>query len=66
MIAIVVTFALGITILRQTHAIWDMETTNACTINSTLNTVTGLETIIVVIVVVGAILLMTSTRKGFG
>lgn len=64
-ISIVVTFALGVTILRQTHAIWDMETQNAVTVNSTLNTVYGLEPLIAMIVIVGLVLLWMSTRLGF-
>jgi len=65
-IAIIITFALGVTILRQTHAIWDMETQNAATVNATLNSVYGLEPLIVLVVIAGAILLMVSTSRGFG
>jgi len=64
-IFIVVAFAGGITLFRQTHAIWDMNSSNACTINTTLNSVYVIEPILVIVVVAGLILALASTKLGF-
>lgn len=62
---IVVAFAGGVTLFRQTHAIWHMNSSNACTINSTLNSVYVIEPILIVVVAAGLAVAIASTRRGF-
>jgi hypothetical protein len=69
-IAIVLTFLIGISMLRQTHAIWEMDSPNAVSFNSTLNLAFGtgysVELIVfVVAAVIIAVVLMSSVRLGF-
>lgn len=61
----VIAFAGGVTALRQTKAIWTMDSPNAVAINNTLNTVTGLEPLLIVIVVILLILVCVPVRLGF-
>ena len=66
-ICLIVALAGGITVFRQTHAIWNMTSTNACTINSTLNSVTIIEPILIILVIGGIIAVVSYTgRVGFG
>jgi len=55
--------------MYETQAFWGLESnTNACTLNSSLNTiydVGGFIPLILVVVAIGAILMMTTSR-GFG
>jgi len=62
---LILSIALGITVLRQSKAIWKMESRNACTINNTLNTFTCIEPILIIIVVVALIFAAFTTRLGF-
>ena len=62
---LVIAFAGGITILRQTHAIWEMDSANACTINSTLNTFSSIEPILLIVIAVALILMFSFTSRGF-
>jgi hypothetical protein len=62
---------MGIFILRETHAIWGMTGSNAVTVNTTMNTVFGmnpvLETVVVVIIIGLVLLFLTlSVSMGFG
>jgi len=54
-VALVLAFIVGLVVLRQTHAIWTMTSSNACTINATLNTVFTMNPIVEVIVLVAII-----------
>ena len=65
-VALVIAFTAGITIFRQTRAIWTMTSTNAVTINATLNTFTGLEPMMIIIAVVGLAFLLLGVNRGFG
>lgn len=64
-VALVIALAGGIVVLRSTHAIWDMTSQNAVTMNNTLNAAPSLESFLVVIVIIGLILLFISTMCGF-
>jgi len=43
-----------------------MDSANACTINSTLNTFTNIEPILIIVVIVGLLMMIGCTAKGFG
>lgn len=63
-------FIVGMFVLRQTHAIWSMTSSNAVTMNSTMNFAFGMNpiteiiTMILIIMVVGLIL-SYATKMGF-
>jgi len=64
---IVISFALGLTVLRQTRAIWHMHSPNAVTFNTTLNTVTAIEPMLVVTIIILLILAaLICIPRGFG
>jgi hypothetical protein len=65
-VALILAFAMGITILRQSKAIWSMNSSNAITINNTLNTFTLIEPLFVIIIIVAVVCLWVCTRLGFG
>lgn len=60
-----IAFTGGITIFRQTKAIWKMNSSNAVTINNTLNSFTFLEPLFILIVAVGCIIGVYACRMGF-
>ena len=63
---LVMAFAVGITTFRQTKAIWKMNSTNAVTINNTLNTFTAIEPVLVLVAVIVGVLALASVSRGFG
>lgn len=63
---LVIAFAAGLTIFRQTRAIWRMNSSNACTINTTLNTYTAIEPLLIVIIFACIPLAYAYIKKGFG
>jgi len=62
---IIIAFAVGITVFRQTKAIWTMTSTNAMTINNTLNGMGFIEPILVIIAVILCIVCAGTVRSGF-
>ena len=62
---IIISFAFGVTIFRQTKAIWKMESSNAITINSTLNTFSIIEPLLVIIAIVACIACLGTVKAGF-
>ena len=63
---LIMAFAFGVTVLRQTKAIWGMSSTNAVTINSTLNSFTMIEPVLILVVILVAGVAMCTTKLGFG
>ena len=62
-ILLVVAYGTGILIFRESKAIWEMESSNATSINSTFNMIPNLSMFIVVIIVLCLIYgLMLSSR----
>ena len=63
---IIVAFAVGITVFRQTKAIWDMDSTNAVTINNSLNSMTAIEPLLIIVAIACILLALSTTKRGFG
>ena len=63
---LVIAFAVGITLFRQTKSIWTMTITNAITINNTLNTFPIIEHVLLIIIAIVAIVCLGTVNKGFG
>lgn len=64
---LVVAYTGGITLLRQTRAIWYMNSSNAVSTNTTLNTYTFIEPLfIIVTIALIMIAVVTFSRFGFG
>ena len=66
MLFIIIAFAIGITVFRQTKAIWSMTSTNAITINCTLNTFGYIEPLLIVIILATALVCVGTINRGFG
>ena len=69
-VGLLLAFVIGLTVFRQTHAIWSMTSSNAVTTNTTLNVMFGgnnsLEVVVMIIIIVVVMyFLMRSTRMGF-
>jgi len=62
---LVIAFAGGITVLRQTKAIWHMNSPNAVSFNNTLNTFTSIEPIFIIIVIFFLIVALMTTSRAF-
>jgi len=62
---IIIAFAVGITVFRQTKAIWKMNSINAITINNTLNSFSIIEPLLVIIAIVVAVACLGTVRAGF-
>lgn len=62
---IIIAFAIGITVFRQTKAIWNMTSTNAMTINNTLNDIRFIEPILVIIAIIVCIVCAGTVKAGF-
>ena len=62
---IILAFVGGITIFRQSRAIWDMPSQNAVSINTTLNTYTFIEPAFLIIIVVVIAFTMMITKRAF-
>ena len=62
---LILAFALGVTVFRQTRAIWTMESQNAVTINNTLNTFTCFEPLLLIVAVVIIALTICTVKKAF-
>ena len=70
-VGLLLAFVIGLAVFRQTHAIWDMTSSNAATTNTTLNIMFGgnnLLEVVVMIILIAVVMwfLMRSTRMGFG
>jgi len=62
---LVMAFAVGLTVLRQTKAIWDMDSPNAVSMNTTMNTFTSIEPVLIIIILAALCLGFMSTRRAF-
>jgi len=62
---IIIAFAVGITVFRQTKAIWKMSSVNAVTINNTLNGMGFIEPLLVIIAIVVAVACLGTVKAGF-
>jgi len=62
---IIIAFAIGVTVFRQTKAIWTMESQNAVTMNSTLNTFTIIEPVLVIIAIILCVITGVTVKAGF-
>ena len=62
---LVMAFAVGLTVLRQTRDIWTMDSPNACAMNSTMNTFTSIEPLLVVVIIAALILGFMTTQRSF-
>ena len=64
-IMLVMAFAVGLTVLRQTRAIWEMDSPNAVSMNNTMNTFTSIEPSLILIIIVAIAIGFMSTRRAF-
>jgi len=62
---LILAFTGGLTIFRQTKAIWDMPSQNAVAINTTLNTYYFIEPAFLIVIVVIVVFTMMITRRAF-
>jgi len=62
---LVIAFSIGVTLFRQTKSIWTMTSTNAITINNTLNTFTIIEPVLIIIIAIIAIACLSTVNRGF-
>jgi len=63
---LILSFAGGLTMFRQTKAIWSMTSDNAISINNTLNSIPTIEPLLVLIVAIVAAAALVTSNKGFG
>ena len=69
-IGLILAFTVGVFVLRQTHAIWNMNTSNAMTVNASMNTIFSMnpfvEIVVMVLVICGVAWCMSfATGRGF-
>jgi hypothetical protein len=68
-IALILAFTIGVFIFRETKAIWHMTSSNAITMNATMNMFgnPAVEVIVMILImIVAAFLLMRTCSMGFG
>lgn len=63
---LVLAMATGVTALRQTKAIWSMDSPMAVSTNATLNSFGSIESVVIpIVILVVAIFALFSTRRAF-
>jgi len=62
---LVMAFAVGLTVLRQTKDIWEMDSPNAVSMNNTMNTFTSLEPLLIIVIIAAVVAGFMTTRRSF-
>lgn len=65
-LCLVLSFAVGVTAFRQSRAIWTMTSPASIEVNNTLNTITEIEPLLIIIIIVGILLLIPIFTRAYG